>query len=352
MAFQPTRPYGTGQNYSNGFDMECQEKPVSQGESKVRKAHYFLAPWPSDGVEAAAPMTKEEEKAWYDKFEADFGTLKRNREKVDLETLRTKYAKGYNRLTADLAAGVETLLEWHIRLFVVQGLPMHPLDREGAERFTRRANGIIREETAPGRLLEQAKGVLIDGLDFDECWSRVYQICERIEREAFYPYWMRHCFRRDGRIYNDVLNKWWRPLQWNGKEIRDGKAYWTNADGTLYEVIRYNGRHFNNFLLPPKETAPWENAAISEMPRCKGCGAPILWYRTAAGKLMPCDPNPVPYWERAKATGKVLSAWTWADKQRGEVVSCDFDGTPETASGFGYVPHWATCPNWRDFKKI
>src|SRR5262249_32753519 len=27
--------------------------------------------------------------------------------------------------------------------------------------------------------------------------------------------------------------------------------------------------------------------------RCKGCGAEILWCRTASGKVMPLDPDPV-----------------------------------------------------------
>ena len=315
-------------------------------ESKVRKAHYFIAPWYSDSAKAA-PMTVEQEKAWYDKFEADFQSLQRNREKVDLETLRTKYAKGYNRLIADLSAGVETLLEWHIRFLVVKCLPLHPLDRDGAERFAQRTNGIIREEIAPGRLLEQAKAALIDELDMEKCWELVWRIYDRIEKEAFYPYWMRHCYRRDGRIYNDILGKYWRPLQRDGQS--DASERWTNADGTLHGIWYHNGRYFHPFNFPPKENAPWESAAVAETPRCKGCGAPILWYRTAAGKLMPCDPDPVAYWERRGASGKVLSAWTC--KQRGEVVSCDFDGTPETASGIGYIPHWATCPKWRDFKK-
>ncbi|MBR4544915.1 MAG: hypothetical protein IKO14_02900 [Oscillibacter sp.] len=312
-------------------------------ESMVRKAHFYIAPWYAEGVTKAPVMTREEKKAWYEKFEADFGSLQRNREKLSVETLQTKYAKSYNRLITDLKAGVDTLLDYHIQTFVVNGLPTHPLDRDGLERFVKRTNGIIREETAPGRLLEQAKAALIDGLDMEKCWELVYRIYERIEQEAFYPYWMRHCFRRNGRVYNDIIDKWWRPVQ------SDGSERWTNEDGTLYDVT-HNGRHFHAFNFPPKEAAPWENAAIAEMPRCKGCGAPILWHKTAAGKLMPCDPDPVAYWERPGATGKVLTAWTQYS-ERGRLASCDFAGTPGTESGIGYVPHWATCPNWRDFKK-
>lgn len=28
---------------------------------------------------------------------------------------------------------------------------------------------------------------------------------------------------------------------------------------------------------------------------CRGCGAPIVWIKTPAGKAMPCDPAPVYY---------------------------------------------------------
>jgi len=72
------------------------------------------------------------------------------------------------------------------------------------------------------------------------------------------------------------------------------------------------------------------------MQRCKACGAQIRWIRTKSGKSMPCDPQPVPYWQRPKARGKVVTPW-------GDVVSCVFQGELREANGTGYVPHWATC---------
>jgi len=44
---------------------------------------------------------------------------------------------------------------------------------------------------------------------------------------------------------------------------------------------------------------------------CKACGAPIEWYRTPKGKMMPMDVEP----------------------------------------GGDCVPHWGTCPNATDFRK-
>ena len=75
------------------------------------------------------------------------------------------------------------------------------------------------------------------------------------------------------------------------------------------------------------------------MATCKGCGAKIIWI----GK-MPCDPEPVTYWEKAKAPGKVVTP-------NGEVISCVFEGDLQKATGSGYVSHWATCPQAGKFKK-
>ncbi len=73
------------------------------------------------------------------------------------------------------------------------------------------------------------------------------------------------------------------------------------------------------------------------MAKCKSCGAEIIWVKTAGGNRMPCDPDLIVYWERSGATGKIVTP-------NGSVLSCDFDGDPQTATGIGYVPHWATCP--------
>ena len=72
------------------------------------------------------------------------------------------------------------------------------------------------------------------------------------------------------------------------------------------------------------------------MQRCKACGAQIRWIRTKSGKSMPCDPQPVPYWQRPKARGKVVTPG-------GDVISCVFMGELKSSNGVGYVPHWATC---------
>lgn len=81
------------------------------------------------------------------------------------------------------------------------------------------------------------------------------------------------------------------------------------------------------------------------MAKCRGCGASIVWLQTANGKMIPCDPELVTYWERAKAPGKVITP-------NGEVISCVFEGDPQKATGVGYVSHFATCPKAADFKRV
>lgn len=78
--------------------------------------------------------------------------------------------------------------------------------------------------------------------------------------------------------------------------------------------------------------------------KCKGCGAPIVWIPTLGGKSMPCDAKQVIYKERKGAKGKIVTP-------NGEVLSAEPTNDLGAATGIGYVPHWATCPKAKDFKK-
>ena len=40
---------------------------------------------------------------------------------------------------------------------------------------------------------------------------------------------------------------------------------------------------------------------------CRGCGAPIVWIKTPAGKAMPCDPAPVYYKATPDGKDKVVT---------------------------------------------
>ena len=75
------------------------------------------------------------------------------------------------------------------------------------------------------------------------------------------------------------------------------------------------------------------------MAKCRGCGATIIWI----GKI-PCDPDQVGYWQKPKAKGKVVTP-------NGEVISCEFSGDQNEATGIGYISHWATCPKADQFRR-
>lgn len=77
---------------------------------------------------------------------------------------------------------------------------------------------------------------------------------------------------------------------------------------------------------------------------CKGCGKKIVWIQTVNGKSMPCDPGMVTYWEKPGAAGKVITP-------NGMTLSCEFEGDIQNATGIGYRPHWATCPEAKKFKE-
>lgn len=80
------------------------------------------------------------------------------------------------------------------------------------------------------------------------------------------------------------------------------------------------------------------------MPTCRACGAKIIFIKTSAGKSIPCNADPVTYWEKPKAKGKVVTP-------NGMVLSCKFEGDPQKATGIGYVSHFATCPKAGEFRR-
>lgn len=56
------------------------------------------------------------------------------------------------------------------------------------------------------------------------------------------------------------------------------------------------------------------------MSKCKGCGKEITWIVTINGKKMPCD------------------------IEKTTIV------TEDGKTFVGHIPHWSTCPKYKDFK--
>ena len=82
------------------------------------------------------------------------------------------------------------------------------------------------------------------------------------------------------------------------------------------------------------------------MARCKGCGAEILWIQSAktVGKMIPCDPEPVPYRRSGTGTRRIVTPG-------GSVLACEYLEDAQDADSYGYIPHWSTCPRWREFHR-
>lgn len=77
--------------------------------------------------------------------------------------------------------------------------------------------------------------------------------------------------------------------------------------------------------------------------KCRGCGAPIVWITTPAGRSMPCDAVMVSFHPTLDGKDKVVTT-------HGAVVSGNIVSSTE-ATDIDYRPHWATCPQARSFKK-
>lgn len=71
---------------------------------------------------------------------------------------------------------------------------------------------------------------------------------------------------------------------------------------------------------------------------CKSCGATIIWIKTAAGKSMPCDAEPLTYRTNPNGAAVIVTP-------NGETLKADLEERPEKATGIGYISHFATCPN-------
>ena len=78
---------------------------------------------------------------------------------------------------------------------------------------------------------------------------------------------------------------------------------------------------------------------------CRSCGAAIVWIKTPGGKSMPCNAAPVYYIAKPKSGKQRIVT------PNGEVIACEYTEDPSKATGTGFVPHWATCPEAGKFKK-
>ncbi len=72
--------------------------------------------------------------------------------------------------------------------------------------------------------------------------------------------------------------------------------------------------------------------------KCRGCGAPILWVRTAKGNHMPCEAAPVNFTPDIDGPERFLEEG--GHVVRGRTVHNEF----LDMRGVGFRPHWQFCP--------
>jgi len=165
-------------------------------------------------------------------FEKALERLKANREKVPIEDLRTKYAKSYNQLVAE----VESLGEWYCtEYFNTLKFPTHPGDKAGNEWLEKKLAAIKQDERKPGGLYDRMRSSLTERQDMDQFQDLLGKLYERLYNEAFDPYWQRHN-RWTGNpgnrwIYNDILKAFWLPRKENPEY-----GYWID---NKYNPINY-----------------------------------------------------------------------------------------------------------------
>ena len=79
------------------------------------------------------------------------------------------------------------------------------------------------------------------------------------------------------------------------------------------------------------------------MPKCRSCGAEIMFIRMKYGKYNPVDP--------IKRTIKQDSGPERLVTETGDVITGTFASLEEGANGEGYISHFATCPDANRYRQ-
>ncbi|MDE7243757.1 MAG: hypothetical protein K2O18_07255 [Oscillospiraceae bacterium] len=173
-------------------------------------------------------------------FRSDFERLKKNREAMSLPELMRRCGKEYQALIAQVLEDADWYADTYIETFA---FPTDPQDLIGNAQLNHRISVILREENAPGGLVERYRAALIDRLDMGEFKKLVWERYERLRQEAYNPYWARHCHRlNSGWIYNDILKKFWLPSE-SGKSGGWINSDYSGWDGRFPPVVKeeHNG---------------------------------------------------------------------------------------------------------------
>lgn len=169
-------------------------------------------------------------------FEQAFQKLKSNREKVPLEQLTTRYTKAYTALVDEVKAGAEWFTGCYIKT-LSESWPLSERDTAGNEWLQKKQAAILQSERQPSGLYGLQITALIDQLDIGRYYDLVWQLYNRLEVEAFNPYWQRHnhWVGKPGHrwIYNDIIRQFWYPP---GKSDHWPDGCWINNQHQVYST--------------------------------------------------------------------------------------------------------------------
>lgn len=145
------------------------------------------------------------------KLNQDIATLRKNRENVPLELLKTKYKKPYAKLKEEIRAQFEIYMKHIIVLGILKTGP--DLTGAKAKSMVDQIQKIIDEEKAAGHQKEVTHAVFEEfNLAKAENLACGYYT-DRVKYEAYAPYWLEHIHQGpDGKVTSDLLpGMTWHP---------------------------------------------------------------------------------------------------------------------------------------------
>ena len=189
----------------------------------------------------------------YDEMMADFEKYKKNREKVPLEILKTKYKKPYEALEAKLAKE----LQWYVNEIAFLGIYDigKDLKDDGLKKWGQEIARIYKEEEDAGlpKILGTAVFKHMDLREFENYVC--YTLTHRIRYEVYAPYWLEHCKTDGGITTNDLIGMTWDPEAhvWE-KALEDGRYTWaTKLPPTKEEIEKERMMDLENYETWKKE---------------------------------------------------------------------------------------------------
>lgn len=187
----------------------------------------------------------------YEKWKSDIEKLKKNRERVPEDILRTKYAKGYNRLLAEIREQTEAMTR-HVLLSgfpILKGWddPEFPEDKKDVKDLIARITSIVNLAKISGTF-KKIEFAASGECDPEAAMKLAWAVHETISREAYWSYWEKHCSLQENGtiIWNDLYGmRWMYDDIWiaiNGRSFRQG---WPPPKALIDELKGGREKHGN-----------------------------------------------------------------------------------------------------------